>query len=306
MSATTLTDTAESGSDPGPAITASLYNDPGCPWAYSANPAFRVLEWRYGAQLDWRLVLIGLTESAEQYVARGYTPLRSALGQARFRRFGMPFSPSPKARVSATARACRAVVAARLLDPGSEWRAFRALQLANFTTPLVLEDDAGLRAVLDRLQGVDGNAIVSLLDDPAVTDAYERDRAESREAAGSAAELQGKTAQTDGRVRFTAPSIAFEHDGRRLVAGGWQPIEAYDVLVVNLDPALARRAAPDGPAPLLEEFPDGLTTQEVAQLLVRANEEPDRSAAEEGLLELVAEGTAERIPLGDDALWRAI
>ena len=32
-------------------------------------------------------------------------------------------------------------MAARLLDAGSEWRVFRALQLANFTTPLVLEDD---------------------------------------------------------------------------------------------------------------------------------------------------------------------
>ncbi|HET8873740.1 MAG TPA: DsbA family protein [Gaiellaceae bacterium] len=305
MSATTLTNTAEARSDPKRAITTSLYNDPGCPWAYSANPAFRVLEWRYRAQLDWRLVLIGLTESAEQYVARGYTPLRSALGQTRFRRFGMPFSPSPKARVSATARACRAVVAARLVDAGSEWRVFRALQLANFTTPLVLEDDAALTAALDRLEGVDGKAIVSMLDDPVVTEAYERDKAESREAAGSAAELQGKTGQSDGPVRFTAPSIVFERDGQRLVAGGWQPIEAYDVLLVNLDPTLDRRAAPDGPAPLLEQFPDGLTTQEVAQLLVRGNEEPDRNAAEAGLLELVAGGTAERIPLGDDALWKA-
>ena len=302
---TTPTDTPASRSDLKPAVTTVLHNDPGCPWAYSANPAFRVLEWRYGAQLDWRLVLIGLTESAEQYVARGYTPLRSALGQARFRRFGMPFSPTPKARVSATARACRAVVAARLLDPGSEWRVFRALQLANFTSPIVLEDEAAIREVLDRVEGVDASAIVSMLDDPAVTDAYEQDRAEARAAGGSSAELQGKTAQSDGPVRFTAPSIVFEREPQRLVAGGWQPIEAYDVLVVNLDPALTRRAAPDNPAPLLEEFPDGLTTQEVAQLLVRGNEAPDRIAAEERLLELVADAKATRTPLGDDALWRA-
>lgn len=302
---TTPTDTPASRSDLKPAVTTVLHNDPGCPWAYSANPAFRVLEWRYGAQLDWRLVLIGLTESAEQYVARGYTPLRSALGQARFRRFGMPFSPTPKARVSATARACRAVVAARLLDPGSEWRVFRALQLANFTSPIVLEDEAAIREVLDRVEGVDASAIVSMLDDPAVTDAYEQDRAEARAAGGSSAELQGKTAQSDGPVRFTAPSIVFEREPQRLVAGGWQPIEAYDVLVVNLEPALTRRAAPDNPAPLLEEFPDGLTTQEVAQLLVRGNEAPDRIAAEERLLELVADAKATRTPLGDDALWRA-
>src|SRR5437016_3428157 len=130
-------------------ISATLYSDPACPWAYSESPALRVLEWRYGSQLNWRLVVIGLTESADQYVARGYTPLRGALGQLNFRRYGMPFSPSPKSRISATARACRAIVAARLARPGTEWSVFRALQLANFTTPLVLEDDEQLARVLE-------------------------------------------------------------------------------------------------------------------------------------------------------------
>ena len=142
-------------------ITATLYTDPGCPWAYSENPALRVIEWRYGDQIDWKLVLIGLTERSEQYVARGYTPLRGALGQLRFRRYGMPFAPEPKPRVSATARACRAVVAARLQQPGSEWAVFRALQLANFTSSLVLEDDEGLRAVIATVPGVDADAIVA-------------------------------------------------------------------------------------------------------------------------------------------------
>ena len=71
-------------------IDVTLYNDPACPWAYSESPALRVLEWRYGEQLRWRLVLIGLTEDASQYQARGYTPLRGALGQVAFRRYGMP------------------------------------------------------------------------------------------------------------------------------------------------------------------------------------------------------------------------
>ena len=30
-------------------VRVTLFNDAGCPWGYSANPAFRVLEWRYGA-----------------------------------------------------------------------------------------------------------------------------------------------------------------------------------------------------------------------------------------------------------------
>ena len=283
-------------------ISATLYTDPGCPWAYSESPALRVIEWRYGEQLSWRLVLVGLTENAAQYVARGYTPLRSAIGQVRFRdRYGMPLSPVPKPRISGTSRACRAIVAARLTHPGSEWRALRSLQLANFTTPLVLEDD---RHLSEALRHLDGERLVARIDDPEVIAAYERDRAETRAAAGSAAELQGKTATTDGPVRFTAPSIVFERDGRQLVAGGFQPVEAYDVLVANLDTTLHREPPPETPAPLLARFPDGLTTQEVAALLADGNDAPDRAGAERALLELVGEGKAARHALGNDALWQ--
>ena len=285
-------------------ISATLYSDPACPWAYSESPALRVLEWRY--ELEWRLVLIGLTEDVSRYGAMGYTPLRGALGQLSFRRYGMPFSPKPKERMSATGRACRAVVAARLASPGSEWRAFRALQLANFTTPLLLDDDAQLASVLGEVPGIDADAIVAELDSPAVTEAYERDKAETRTAAGSPTELQGKARVQDGEVRYTAPSVVFELDGRRLEAGGFQPVEAYDVLVANLDPGVERRSVPDTPAPLIEHFVDGLTTQEVAALLTEGNDAPDRTGAEAALLELVAGGEAVRVPLGDDALWRGV
>jgi predicted DsbA family dithiol-disulfide isomerase len=287
-------------------ISATLYSDPACPWAYSESPALRVIEWRYGDQLDWKLVVVGLTESSEQYAKRGYTPVRGALGQLHFRsRYGMPFSPAPKARLSATARACRAVVAARLAHPGTEWAVFRAIQLANFTGPLVLEDDEMLRDVLSEVEGIDADAIVAALDSPEVTAAYEADKADTRKAAGSAAELQGKTATTDGPVRFTAPSIVFQSNGTKLVAGGFQPVEAYDILVTNLDPTLDRKAPPETPEPLLDAFPGGLTTQEVAALMTHGNDAPDRRAAEAALIELVADGKATRSSLGDDALWTA-
>ncbi len=286
-------------------IQTTIYSDPACPWAYSESPALRVIEWRYGEQLDWRLVLIGLTEEASEYESRGYTPLRGAVGQTTFRRrYGMPFSPAPKARLSGTSRACRVVVAARLDEPGSEWRVFRALQLANFTTPLLLDDDAQLAEALSRVGGIDGAALVARIDDPDVREAYEADKSETRTAAGSAAELQGKTRVSDGPVRFSAPSVTFQSNGTRLVAGGFQPVEAYDILIANLDPTLTREPPPETPEPLLERFPDGLTTQEVAALMTEGNDTPDRAGAETALLELVAAGRAVRQPLGDDALWR--
>ena len=51
------------------------------------------------------------------------------------------------------------------------------------------------------------------IDAPEVVEAYLADKDETRRAEGSAAELQGKTATTDGPVRFTAPSIVFEQNG---------------------------------------------------------------------------------------------
>jgi hypothetical protein len=248
-------------------------------------------------------VLIGLREEADQ---RGFDAARSAQRHAVFRdRYRMPFGPAVKERAAATGRGCRAVVAARLLEPGSEWRVLRALQLANFTTGLLLDDDERIREALRGVPGIDADAIVDRLDDDEVAAEYERDRAEARTAEGTAAEAQDKTSTSDGPVRFTAPSLVFTQDGQQLVAGGWQPILAYDVLLANLDPTLERTPPPETPLPLLEHFGDGLTTAEVAALLAPGPDYvPDFAEAEHLLLELVAEGHAERLPIGQSAVWR--
>jgi 2-hydroxychromene-2-carboxylate isomerase len=285
---------------------ATLYTDAACPWGYSANPALRVLEWRYGDQLDWRLVMIGLRDDASGLAARGWDAATAAARLGSFRdRYGMPYVLAPKARPAATGRGCRAVVAARLVDPGSEWAVLRALQLGNFTSSLLLDDDKMIRTTL-AAAGLDADAIVDRLDDPEVTEAYERDKGEARTATGTAAEAQGKTSTSDGPVRYTAPSVVFERDGRQLVAGGWQPLLAYDVVLANLDPTLARTPPPESPEPLLERFPYGLTTAEVAALLAQGPDHiADQDATERLLLQLVADGVAIRISLGQDAIWTA-
>jgi hypothetical protein len=76
------------------------------------------------------------------------------------------------------------------------------------------------------------------------------------------------------------------------------------VLIANLDPTLAREAAPEESRAVLERFPAGLTSQEVAAIMAPNNQVPDRPAAERALVELVGAGAARRTPLGDDALWQ--
>lgn len=285
-------------------ISVTHMADPGCPWAYSALPAITALRWRYDEQLEWRVVMVGLAETTEQYERRGYSPGRMAQAPLRFARFGMPFTLGPRSRVIATGRACRAVVAARLEREELAYLALRALHLAWFTTDLLLDENHAIAEALAREPELDAESIVARLDDPAVEEAYQRERAEVRSAAGSPSAVQHKTARTDGQERYTAPTVIFEAKGTRLEAGGHQPLEAYDVLLANLDPGLRREPAPDGPLPALERFPHGLTTREVATVLAPRNEEPDDQAATSALLDLVAERRATREPLGGDALWR--
>ena len=116
------------------------FSDPGCPWAWSASPAIAALRWRYGDQLDWRLVMIGLTESGAVYEKRGYTPGSQARGYRKFRHRGMPFATEPRERIHGTWPMCRVVVATRRLAPEQEFAVFRALQFAQFTSTRFLED----------------------------------------------------------------------------------------------------------------------------------------------------------------------
>src|SRR5215203_2218013 len=96
------------------------FSDPGCPWAWSSGPAFATLRWRYGDQLQWHHVMIGLSATREQYERRGYT----------------------RERMHGTWPMCRVVVAARQLVPEREWAVFRALQFAQFTSSLALDEPA--------------------------------------------------------------------------------------------------------------------------------------------------------------------
>ncbi len=175
----------------------------------------------------------------------------------------MPYSFERKPRMAATARACRAIVAARELDPALGEAALRALQLLQFTTPMLLDDDGDLRTALATVPGLDADAIVDRIDDPEIVALYEADRALARSAEGSPTHAQDRFSTSDGPVRYTAPSVIFEHeDGRSFEVGGFQPFEAYDTALANLDPGLERRPAPDDLLEALSEFPEGLTVAE--------------------------------------------
>ncbi|HTE58834.1 MAG TPA: hypothetical protein VK631_00695, partial [Solirubrobacteraceae bacterium] len=157
---------------------------------------------------------------------------------------------------------------------------------------------------LARVPQVDADAVIAGIEDPVTEAAYQADRALVRTAAGSPTEFQGKTANSDGAVRYTAPSLLFEHrDGRRLEAGGFQPVEAYDVVIANLDPALERRPPGEDVLEILRAFPYALTTREVAAVMAPHLTAPDDAKAEEALIEGAASGAIRRETIGGGELW---
>ena len=94
-------------------------------------------------------------------------------------------------------------------------------------------------------------------------------------------------------MRYTAPSLKFTNrHGFTLEAGGFQSFEAYDVLIANLDTDPRPPRAREDAAEVLEAFPDGLTTAEVAQIMTQDKYAPDLDQAEDALIAATGAGDA--------------
>src|SRR4051812_5050060 len=122
------------------------YTDPGCPFAFSAEPFRRRLQWLYGDQLEWRPRMVVLAQAPEEYLDKGFDPAKQA---ASFKHLaaehGMPMDTRERPRMAATAPACRAVVAARLHAPEAEPALLRRLRGRDFSGP-PLDEPAAIAA----------------------------------------------------------------------------------------------------------------------------------------------------------------
>ena len=219
----------------------------------------------------------------------------------------MPVAASPRPRSAATGRACRAVVATRLAHPGREFAVQRALAFAWFNTALLLDEDDGIAAALEGVRGMDVAGVVAALDS-------RRGRGGLREPTAHAPAAppagppssRARPRSATGLVRYTAPSVVFETaDGRRLEAGGFQPLEAYDVLIANLDTTLERHGPPAGPLELLEHFPEGCARRRSRCCSPATSSTSTAPAPRMRCSRWSRTGVPTREPLGDDAIWRA-
>jgi predicted DsbA family dithiol-disulfide isomerase len=241
------------------------YTDPGCPWAYSAEPFRRRLSWLYGDRLEWKVRLVGLSESPADYVEKGFTPEKQSRAFAAIARdHGMPIDTSVRPRMAATVPACRAVVAARLHAPDVERPLLRRLRIRHFSGQLLDEPETIHDAARDA--GLDPADLDDWTGEPEVEAALREDMAASRHPSSAARVLDAKLANWSGGRRYTCPSyeIARTSDGVRIAVPGFQPFAVYDVVTANLVPGVDRRDPPGNVEEVLRWTGTPLASKEVA------------------------------------------
>jgi predicted DsbA family dithiol-disulfide isomerase len=235
------------------------FTDPGCPFAYSAEPFRWRLKWRYGDQIEWRLRMVVLADTPEDYLSKGFDTTRMAAAYASLaREHGMPIDTRERPRVHATRPACGAVVAARRHAPDREWLLLRALRVRHFTGELLDESATIAAAAADA--GID--AALLDIDDAAL----EEDKAAARNPTPAALALDHKLAAWEGGRRYTCPSYELEAGDARISVPGFQPYAAYEVALANLLPGAELRAAPESVEEVLRWAGVPLASREVAEL----------------------------------------
>ncbi len=269
-----------------PELKITEYTDPACPFAWSAEPSRRRLDWLYGDHLQWELRMVGLAEDASVYADRGFTPERMSASLRRLaHEHHMPMDTGLRARTAGTVPACRAVVAVRRHRPERERAMLRALRVLHFSG-WMLDEPETLRAAAQRA-GIDPDALERWLTEPETEALLREDLAASRQPGRQAVALAHKLARTDDGYRYTCPSYEIEADGAdaELAVPGFQPLAAYEVAIANLAPDAARRPDPEDVREVLDWAGEPLATVEVATVcgigLDEAREQLGRVAAEE-------------------------
>ncbi len=276
-------------------ITITEYTDPGCPFAWSAEPARRRVDWLYGDQLRWELRMVGLSDDGAAVERAGFTPERqSAAFKHLAEAHGMPMDTSVRSRTSATMPACRAVVATRVHAPESERAFLRAVRVRYFSGELLDDPDTLSQAARDSgLNAADLERWSAASD---TDEALAEDLRLSRDPSPGALALANKLAKNgDDGYRYTCPSYEVRRgsDGVSLAAPGFQPAASYEVAIANLAPSLTRRPDPGDVTEVLQWAGEPLATAEVAAVCGI-----DREEAREQLGRVATERH-----VGFDGLW---
>lgn len=248
-----------------PQVRITEFTDPGCPFAYSAEPFRQRLLWLYGDAVEWTVRMVGLSDSPSDYERKGFGTKEMAKSYKHLaREYGMPIDTAERPRMHATVPACRAVVAARLNAPEHAKLLLRRLRIRTFSGAL-LDDPATIEGAA-RDAGIDPADLERWMATDETEVELREDLRMSRVPIPAARILDHKLANWSGGKRYTCPSyeIVRAEDGVRIAVPGFQPFAVYDVVLANLVPGLDRNPPPESVEEVLRWSATPLASKEVA------------------------------------------
>jgi hypothetical protein len=269
-------------------VQITLFTDPACPFAFSAEPVRLALRWRYGDGLQWRLRMIVLTlePGEDAKLAEGAPGLQ--------RRYGMPIAPHPYPRRFSSEPACRAVVAVREYDgEAAAARLLRGLRVRAMAGGL-LDEQPLIRSAATEA-GIYPTDLRQWTASARTDAALRADIAAARDPSPGARALDHKLGGPRSQRRYTAPSYELSDGERSISVPGFNPADVYEAAIANLAPALPRRDPPADVTELLRWAEVPLATAEIVAIMQRPEPEVRDALAQ----------VATPRPTGADMYWTA-
>jgi predicted DsbA family dithiol-disulfide isomerase len=277
-------------------VKVTLYTDPGCPFGFNAQRQELQLMWHYGHAAEIERCMIGLIERTATFEEIGLSAEMVARNRERLARlYGMPMGLEPVERLAGTLDACRAYIGARMHAPDRALALLRELRRRAHSDQQPLDELETITGAAGDVGLVAGD-VEAWLADGEVEAALRADMAATRDPLPEALALAYKLSRSDGALRYSTSSGVFEHDGRRVVAAGFQPFAVYEVAMASVAPEVERRDPPQTVREVLEWAPFALATAEVSELR--------GIAIEEAREELKGAG-ATFTPSANDGYWEA-
>jgi hypothetical protein len=258
-----------------------LFTDPACPFAFSAEPVRQRLRWHYGQGLNWtpRMIVLTLEEGEAEKLARERRPSNAGSGCRS--------APSPTRDRPHRSRPAVPWSRPACTLPGVPRRLLRRLRVRTMEGGLL--DDPALIDAAANDASIDPAALSAWTASAEAATELQADITSARNPSASARALDHKLGGPAQERRYTAPSYIING----IPVPGFNPVEAYEVVIAHTAPHLTRRPKPASVQEVLTWADEPLATAEVA-LIMQTDIEDAR-----GALDAVARFE----PAGADGYW---
>lgn len=231
-------------------VSITVFTDPACPIALSAEPRRMRIAWLFRDQIEWDLRTVVLTDARRQFAepgTKGFTKdmlLGSMEGLVD--EHHMPIAlEAAKERddLPASIDACRAITAATVHGTHcDDWRLLQALREQYWTNGEWLDDPDVIAAAAD-MAGIGAAELQRWVEDDATEAALRESMERARTPLPASRVLDYRLADaSDGRRRYSAPTWELRTPaGAEWVVPGFVSADAYESVLANLDPTLERR-----------------------------------------------------------------